>query len=186
MCQAKSVGVKGAEVSKTGMTAPARGRDRRDTVKLSPTINFPPLRICSCCSLCPIHPAIDLSPISAILDTRLQLGKLRPQPGQSHCPSPGSPYLSNGPTVLHPETCTSSFALCCAQSCPTPCNPRDCSSPGSSVHGTLQTRILEWVAISSSRGSSRPRDRTLVSCSSCTAGRLFTHLGDPFPPPAFP
>ena len=143
-------------MSKTGMTAPARGRDRRDTVKLSPTINFPPLRICSCCSLCPIHPAIDLSPISAILDTRLQLGKLRPRPGQSHCPSPGSPYLSNGPTVLHPETCTSSFALCCAQSCPTPCNPRDCSSPGSSVHGTLQTRILEWVAMPSSGYLSNP------------------------------
>ena len=38
------------------------------------------------------------------------------------------------------------------QSCPTPCNPMDCSSPGSSVHGMLQARMLEWVAISSSRG----------------------------------
>ena len=43
------------------------------------------------------------------------------------------------------------------------CDPRDCSPPGSSVHGILQTRILEWVAISFSRGSSRPRDRTHVS-----------------------
>ena len=128
-------------------------------VKLPP-LNFPPLRIRSCCAPCLIHPAIDLSPISAILDIRLQLGKLRPGPEQSHCPSPGSRYLSNGPTVLQPETCTSSFVLCCAQSCPTPCNPRDCSSPGSSVHGTLRTRVLDWVAMPSSKGSFQPRDQT--------------------------
>ena len=42
----------------------------------------------------------------------------------------------------------------------------DCSPPGSSVHGILQARMLEWVAMPSSRGSSRPRDRTRVSCSS--------------------
>ena len=41
-----------------------------------------------------------------------------------------------------------------AQSYPTLCNPVDCSLPGSSVHGILQARILEWVAISFSRGSS--------------------------------
>ena len=52
----------------------------------------------------------------------------------------------------------------CAQSCPTPCNPMDYSLPGSSVHGIPQVRILEWVAISSSTGSSWPRDRTHVSC----------------------
>ena len=44
------------------------------------------------------------------------------------------------------------------QSCPTLCDPLDCSPPDSSVHGILQARILEWVAISSSRRSSRPRD----------------------------
>ena len=38
------------------------------------------------------------------------------------------------------------------------CDPTDCSPPGSSVHGTFQARVLEWVAISFSRGSSRPRD----------------------------
>ena len=43
----------------------------------------------------------------------------------------------------------------------------DCSSPGSSVHGILQTRTLRWVAIPFSRGSSRPRDRTWVSCTAC-------------------
>ena len=49
-----------------------------------------------------------------------------------------------------------------AQSCPTLCDPVDCGLPGSSIHGILQARILECVAISFSRGSSRPRDRTRV------------------------
>ena len=49
----------------------------------------------------------------------------------------------------------------------------DCSLPGSSVHGIFQARVLEWVAISFSRGSSQPRDRTRVSC---IAGRCFYHL----------
>ena len=55
------------------------------------------------------------------------------------------------------------------QSCLTLCDPMDYSLPGSSVRGILQSRILEWVAISSSRGSSRPRDRThiCVSCIHC-------------------
>ena len=47
-----------------------------------------------------------------------------------------------------------------AQLCPTLCNSVDCSPPGSSVHGILQTRILEWVAIPFSRGSSWPKDQT--------------------------
>ena len=50
-----------------------------------------------------------------------------------------------------------------AQSCPTLCDPVDGSLPGFSIHGILQAKILEWVTISFSRGSSRPRDRT------CTA-----------------
>ena len=50
------------------------------------------------------------------------------------------------------------------QSCPTLCSPIDCSPPGSSVHGILQSRILGWVAISFSRGYSQPRDQTYVSC----------------------
>ena len=49
------------------------------------------------------------------------------------------------------------------QSCPTLCDPMDCSLPGFSIHGILQARTLEWVAISFSRASSRPRDRTRVS-----------------------
>ena len=58
-----------------------------------------------------------------------------------------------------------------SQSCPTLCNPMDCSLPGSLVHGILQARILKWVAISFSKGSSRPRDQTQVSC---IVGRRFT------------
>ena len=58
-----------------------------------------------------------------------------------------------------------------AQSCPTLCHPVICSLPGSSVHGIFQARVLEWVAISFSRGSSQPRDQTRVSR---TAGRRFT------------
>ena len=56
--------------------------------------------------------------------------------------------------------------LCCliAKSCLTDCEPVDCRPPGSSVHETPQARILEWVAISSSRASSWPRDRTHISC----------------------
>ena len=49
------------------------------------------------------------------------------------------------------------------QSCPTLSHPMDCSLPGSSVCGIFQARILEWVAISFSRGSSQPRDQTRVS-----------------------
>ena len=52
------------------------------------------------------------------------------------------------------------FHCVCAQSCPTLCNPMDCSPQDASVHGIFQARILEWVAISSSRGSSLPRDWT--------------------------
>ena len=51
------------------------------------------------------------------------------------------------------------------------CDPMDYSPPGSSVHGIFQTRILGWVAIPFSRGSSQPRGQTWVPC---TAGRLLT------------
>ena len=57
------------------------------------------------------------------------------------------------------------------KSCPPLCDPMDCSPPGSSVHRILQTGVLEWVAISFSRGSSWPRDITRFSC---LVGRRFT------------
>ena len=54
-----------------------------------------------------------------------------------------------------------------AHLCPAVCDPMDWGLPGFSVHGIFQARILEWVAMSSSRGSSQPRDRTRVSHVSC-------------------
>ena len=60
---------------------------------------------------------------------------------------------------------SNSACVClCAQSCPTLCDPVDCSPQGSSVHGILQARILEWVAISFSRRSSQAGDRNHISC----------------------
>ena len=66
------------------------------------------------------------------------------------------------------------------QSCQTLCDPRDCTFPGSSFHGILQARILEWVAISFSRRSSLPRDRTCISYVSSIGRQVrfpWCHLG---------
>ena len=60
-------------------------------------------------------------------------------------------------------------------SCVRLCNSMDCSPPGSSIHGILQARILEWVALPSSRGSSQPSDRTRISYVSCTGRRVLSH-----------
>ena len=62
-----------------------------------------------------------------------------------------------------------------AQSCPTLCDPMDHSLPGSSVYEILQARILEWVAIPFSRGSSQPRDQTCDSYISCIGRRILYH-----------
>ena len=93
------------------------------------------------------------------------------------CPSPGFTHYPVPKLLLHIQvvaTAASHFSvpnsvLICLgskslQLCPTLCEPMDCSPPGSSVQGILQARILERVAIFSSRGSSQPRDRTQVSC----------------------
>ena len=71
-----------------------------------------------------------------------------------------------------------SFLLLCvyAQSYLTLCNPMGCSLPGSSVHGLLQARILEWVTIPYSRGSSWPRDRACISYISCISRQNFLPL----------
>ena len=61
------------------------------------------------------------------------------------------------------------------QSCPTLCNPMDCSQPSSSVHEILQVRIQDWVAISFSRGSSQPRNWTCVSYISCICRQVLYH-----------
>ena len=60
------------------------------------------------------------------------------------------------------------------QWCLSPCDPRDCNLPGSSVHGILQARTVEWDAMPSSRGSSQPRDQTCISCLLHWQGGFFT------------
>ena len=76
-----------------------------------------------------------------------------------------------------------------AQSRLTLCNPMDWSQPGPSVRGILQARILEWVAVSYSRGSSQPRDWTSASCISCMRRQVLYHmhqLGSPTKPALAP
>ena len=91
--------------------------------------------------------------------SRSTVSLARARTGQDHKPKFSSPV----PTVL----------FVAAQSCMTICDPMDCSPPGSSVHGTLQARILEWGAMPSSRGSSQARDWTQVSN---ITGRFFYQL----------
>ena len=62
------------------------------------------------------------------------------------------------------------------QSFLTLCYPMDCSLPGSSVHGVLQERILEWVAMSSSRGSSQSRDWIHIPFVFCIGRQVLYHL----------
>ena len=71
--------------------------------------------------------------------------------------------------------------VCVTQLCPTIWDPMDYSLPDSSVHGILQARILEWVAIPFCRGSSQPRDQTHISC---IAGRYLQPPGKPYLMPA--
>ena len=71
--------------------------------------------------------------------------------------------------------CCLSYLCSVAQPCLTLCDPMDCSPPGSSVHGSSQARILEWVTISFSRGFFWPRDQTWVSCISCIGRQILYH-----------
>ena len=84
-------------------------------------------------------------------------------------------YLFHKLLTLIPKenllSCKWKVRVLVAQSCMTLCDPVDCSLSGSSVHVILQARVLEWVAIPCSKGSSQPRDQTRVSC---FAGRFFT------------
>ena len=77
-------------------------------------------------------------------------------------------------TEMYKETFSFKVKVLVAQSCPILCSPIDCSPPGPSVHGILQARILKWVAMPFSRGSSRPRDRIPISQSPALAGGFFT------------
>ena len=111
----------------------------------------------------------------------------RPQPcGRRHCPQAKKGVLTRNHIEWHLnlglqasrtvrnkcpflKPLSPGYLLCVhvcilSQSCPTLCHPMDCSPPGSSVHGIFQAIVLEWIAISFSRGSSQPRDWTRVSC----------------------
>ena len=84
----------------------------------------------------------------------------------------GSKKLDLGPEIcVKPAPCMRAKLL---QSCPTFCDPMDCSPPGSSIHGIFQAKILECIAMPFSRASSWPRDRTYVSYVSCI-GRWVLH-----------
>ena len=85
----------------------------------------------------------------------------------AHVWSNSSHICKDSPNVA----CLGSIKLV-VQSCPTLCNPKDYSPPGSSIHGIFQARILEWVAVFFSRGSSQPRGQTQVSYVSCIGRRI--------------
>ena len=84
---------------------------------------------------------------------------------------PGKPFLKPGKSISKSWLMENPMCVLVTQSCLTLYDPMDYSSPGSSVHGILQVRLLEWVAIPFSRGSSLPRDWTWVSC--IIAGRFW-------------
>ena len=106
-------------------------------------------------------------------------------PGAPHClgslwglffdsPQEGRPSGPSTPRLFVCGLRTPPYERLVVQLCLTLYNPLGCIPPGSSVHRIFQARILEWVAFSSSRGSSHPRDRTCISWVSCIAGRFFT------------
>ena len=76
------------------------------------------------------------------------------------------PPCKTPPFLMSTRGLSSTHSVCrlLLPSCLTRRNPIDCSPPGSSVYGILQARILDWIAVSFSRGSSWPRDRTHISC----------------------
>ena len=77
-------------------------------------------------------------------------------------------------TLIH--WCVHAMCAELLHSYPPLCNPMDYSPPGSSIHGIVQARILEWVSFSFSRGSSRPRDQTRISCIFCIDRWVLYHL----------
>ena len=84
------------------------------------------------------------------------------------------PHVRLSRTQPEPNAFIFRHEYVCVQSCPTLCDPMDCNQPGSSVHGILQARILECVAVSSCRGSSNPRIKPTSLESPVLAGIFFT------------
>ena len=100
------------------------------------------------------------------------------EPWGAPAANPGaSRAVSSAPPSSSYETKQTCYKVMCAcvQSCLTLCSPVDFSQPGSSVHGILQARLVQHVAISSSRESSWPRDQTRVLCVSCIARQILYH-----------
>ena len=91
------------------------------------------------------------------------------------CKVPGSSPLAKQMLCACVCVCARACACACSRWCPNLCNLMDCSPLGSSAHGIFQARILESVAISFSRGSSQPGDRTHVSCVSCIGRQILSH-----------
>ena len=89
--------------------------------------------------------------------------------------SPGLKRLSNTHLYYIKRLCWLGFSAKLLQSCPTLCDPMDCGPPGSSVPGILPARILEWVAMPSSKGSSQPLDGTCIFYVSCTGRHVLYH-----------
>ena len=148
-------------------TPSARRRSRPLRVWLSvtpsPRRRSRPLRVWLCDPVCPSS-APSSEPQSLYLHQSAAICFLtvcvHALPGQRRC------WLSHSVVSLWPRD---------PQRVGTLCDPVDHSPPGSSVHGIFQARMLEWVAMPSSRGSSPPRDETRVSCVSCIGRRFFTH-----------
>ena len=91
---------------------------------------------------------------------------------------PSSHLILCCPLLLLPPIPPNADTCMCMHACSVVSDslwPHHCSLPGSSVHGVFQVRTLEWVAISSSRGSSLPWDWTHVSCVFCIGRRIVYH-----------
>ena len=116
-------------------------------------------------------PPITISLFSTSASLRNANSWAHPRPARAE--TPATCVLINSPSDsgAHSYLRTTDLGLACM----TLCNPMDYSLPGSSIHGILQARILEWDAMPSSRGSSWLRDQTWVSWGSYIAGGVFTH-----------
>ena len=137
------------------------------------TLNFLHSFFFDCMCVCSVHLeySIKLSILKKISAKNVPLWRkevwVNGLTGFSGTLSSCTPFVEN---IYFLIDCCSVLCLV-AQSCPTLCDPMDCSLPGSSVHGILQARILERVAMPSSRRSSQPWDQTQVSH---IAGGFFT------------
>ena len=151
-CDGKKVNIcKGPRRSEAQGTVHSRGRGTRDRCSSLRTRARPELGTLSgpTCSHLPAAPPGEGGPWEQ---------RLRPPHGLSRLQALSVMWPRVPHTVWCAPTLKERKESEVTQSCPTLCDPMNCNPPGSSVHGILQARVLEWVAISFSRGSSQPRD----------------------------